>query len=403
MGNPERVQKKRSSRLALVDSKEGDKKVLNFNRGEGEDTELEFLADELTDEQSEEAGDEERTETFKEVDRKFDDSDDEVDVNDDSSDDFDSDSSDDDSDSDDDEDYGVDYDEDLVRAVLSKKKAKKRTADSDDSVKQYFSEIGRRNLLSFEEEKALARAAKAGDERARARLIECNLRLVVSLAKRYLKRGLSLQDLIQEGNMGLLKAADRYDPEKGFRFSTYASWWIRQAITRAIADKSRTIRLPVHMNELLSKLKKAVRDLSEELGRNPTIEEIAKATEVPEDKLKLAMETSRDLVSLDAFVGTGFDSTIGDMLEDEFSPRPAESATEALLKEDIQGILHNLNDQEKAIIEMRFGLKDGKGRTLAEAGSVIGVSRERARQIEGKALRKLRNNKELKAMRAYLN
>ena len=272
-----------------------------------------------------------------------------------------------------------------------------------DSLKLYFKEIGRLELLSAEEEKALAVRAKKGDEKAKDELASHNLRLVVSIAKKYLRKGMSLQDLIQEGNLGLLKAVDRFDPSRGYRFSTYATWWIRQAITRALADKSRLIRLPVHMNELLLKVKKAIRKLTLELGRKPSVDEIAQYLDVEKKKVKLVLASSKKLLSLDAKVGTEYDSTFGDLIEDNVIPLPTESTARELLKEDVQSLLENLNDQEKAVLEMRFGLAGAKTQSLTKIGQVLGVSKERARQIELKALRKLRNNQSISALKAYLN
>lgn len=272
-----------------------------------------------------------------------------------------------------------------------------------DSLKLYLKEIGKHELLSFEEEQELAKRAKSGDSVAKRELANHNLRLVVSIAKKYLRKGLSMQDLIQEGNMGLLKAVDRFDPHKGYRFSTYATWWIRQAITRAIADKSRLIRLPVHMNELLIKAKRAIRELNLELGRPPSLEEISERLKVDKKKVKLVLASSRKLLSLDAKVGTEYDSTFGDLIEDNVIPLPTESTAKELLKEDVQLILKNLNEQERAVVEMRFGINGAKPKSLTKIGDVLGVSKERARQIELKAFRKLRNNSKTMALKSYLS
>lgn len=272
-----------------------------------------------------------------------------------------------------------------------------------DSLKVYLKEIGRTDLLSFDEEIELARAARKGDIMARQRIVKANLRLVVSIAKKYLNKGLSMQDLIQEGNLGLLKAVDRFDPELGYRFSTYATWWIKQAVTRALADKSRMIRLPVHMNELLIKVKRAIRKLNLEQGRPPSPEEIADYLKVDLEKVQLVLNTSKRLYSLDASVGTEYDSTFGDLLEDNVQPLPNEMTAMGLLKEDVQNLLSSLNEQERAVIELRYGLKGEAPMSLTRIGSVIGVSKERARQIELKSLRKLRNNKSTSELKCYIS
>lgn len=286
------------------------------------------------------------------------------------------------------------------------KKQKKKDAPSgrleSDSLKVYLKEIGRTELLSHNEEKQLAKLARMGDIMAKQKIANANLRLVVSIAKKYLRKGLSMQDLIQEGNVGLLKAIDRFDPDLGYRFSTYATWWIKQAITRALADKSRLIRLPVHMNELLIKARRTIRKLNLELGRPPTVDEIASHLKVKKEKIELVLATSKSLLSLDAKVGTDYDSTFGDLLEDNVIPLPTESTARELLEEDVKELLTHLNQQEKAVVEMRYGLTGNKPMSLSKIGEVIGVSKERARQIELKSLRKLRNNKNAKGMKAYI-
>ena len=278
---------------------------------------------------------------------------------------------------------------------------------SDDSVRMYLREIGKIPLLSNEEEAELAKRAMEGDRKAKDRMAEANMRLVVSIAKRYSGRGLELLDLIQEGNTGLLRAVDKFDPEKGFKFSTYATWWIRQAITRAIADQARTIRIPVHMVETINKLMRTQRRLTQELNREPTNEEIAKEMEMEVEKIEHIMKIKQDITSLDAGIGRdgdeGEDSTLGDFIEDEDTASPEESATVQLLKEQVREVLSSLSDREQKIIKMRFGLEGTKAHTLEEVGLEFAVTRERIRQIEAKALMKLRKHKDSKKLHEYLD
>lgn len=273
---------------------------------------------------------------------------------------------------------------------------------SDDSVRLYLREIGKIPLLTSEEELALAHKVVAGDKRAKDKMAEANMRLVVSIAKRYVGRGLDLLDLIQEGNTGLLRAVEKFDPDKGFKFSTYATWWIRQAITRAIADQARTIRIPVHMVETINKLLRTQRRLTQELNREPTNEEIAKEMEMEVDKVEHIMKIKQDIHSLDQSVrDDDEDSVLGDFVEDD-SITPEESATKQLLKEHVQELLSGLSEREQKIIRMRFGLDDGKNHTLEEVGQEFSVTRERIRQIEAKALAKLRKHKESKKLLDYI-
>ena len=277
---------------------------------------------------------------------------------------------------------------------------------SDDSVRLYLREIGKIPLLNAEEELALAQKVVAGDKRAKDKMAEANMRLVVSIAKRYSGRGLDFLDLIQEGNTGLLRAVEKFDPDKGFKFSTYAAWWIRQAITRAIADQARTIRIPVHMVETINKLLRTQRRMTQELNREPTIEELGKELEMEPEKVEYVIKIKQDIQSLDASVGRdGEDegeSTLGEFIEDEDSTTPEESASGQLLKEQVQSVLSSLSDREQKIVRMRFGLDNGKSHTLEEVGQEFAVTRERIRQIEAKALAKLRKHKDAKKLHEYI-
>jgi RNA polymerase primary sigma factor len=277
---------------------------------------------------------------------------------------------------------------------------------SDDSVRLYLREIGKIPLLNAEEELALAKKVVSGDKKSKDKMAEANMRLVVSIAKRYSGRGLDFLDLIQEGNTGLLRAVEKFDPEKGFKFSTYATWWIRQAITRAIADQARTIRIPVHMVETINKLLRTQRRMTQELNREPTIEELGKELEMEPEKVEYVMKIKQDITSLDAGVGRDGDdedSVLRDFIEDEDSATPEESAASQLLKEQVQAILSTLSDREQKIIKMRFGLENGKSHTLEEVGQEFAVTRERIRQIEAKALAKLRKHKDSKKLHEYLS
>lgn len=277
---------------------------------------------------------------------------------------------------------------------------------SDDSVRLYLREIGKIPLLNAEEELDLAYKVVAGDPKAKDKMAEANMRLVVSIAKRYSGRGLDFLDLIQEGNTGLLRAVEKFDPDKGFKFSTYATWWIRQAITRAIADQARTIRIPVHMVETINKLLRTQRRMTQELNREPTIEELSKELDMEPEKIEYVIKIKQDIHSLDAGVGRDGDddseSVLGDFIEDEDATSPEESAANQLLKEQVSNVLSALTEREQKIIKMRFGLDDGKNHTLEEVGQEFSVTRERIRQIEAKALTKLRKHKDAKKLYEYL-
>ena len=273
----------------------------------------------------------------------------------------------------------------------------------DDPVRMYLKEIGRVPLLSAEEEVRLAKRMEQGDEEAKKQLAEANLRLVVSIAKRYVGRGMLFLDLIQEGNLGLIKAVEKFDYGKGFKFSTYATWWIRQAITRAIADQARTIRIPVHMVETINKLIRVSRQLLQELGRDPTPEEIAAAMEIPVERVREIQKVAQEPVSLETPIGEEEDSHLGDFIEDEDAPAPAEAASYILLKEQLESVLDTLTAREEKVLRLRFGLDDGRSRTLEEVGQEFGVTRERIRQIEAKALRKLRHPSRSRKLKDYLD
>ena len=298
----------------------------------------------------------------------------------------------------------LENDEDLEEIEASLTDGQYMDDIADDSVRLYLREIGKIPLLTSEEELALAKRVVEGDRRAKDKMAEANMRLVVSIAKRYSGRGLDFLDLIQEGNTGLLRAVEKFDPDKGFKFSTYATWWIRQAITRAIADQARTIRIPVHMVETINKLVLTQRRTTHELNRDPTVEELAKELDMEPDKIEYVMKIKQDITSLDGAVGRDDDedSVLGDFIEDEDSATPEESASVQLLKEQVQAALGALSDREQKIIRMRFGLDNGKSHTLEEVGQEFAVTRERIRQIEAKALAKLRKHKDAKKLHEYL-
>ncbi|MCK6257742.1 RNA polymerase sigma factor RpoD [Fictibacillus sp. WQ 8-8] len=272
----------------------------------------------------------------------------------------------------------------------------------NDPVRMYLKEIGRVDLLSAEEEISLAKRIEEGDEEAKRRLAEANLRLVVSIAKRYVGRGMLFLDLIQEGNMGLIKAVEKFDYRKGYKFSTYATWWIRQAITRAIADQARTIRIPVHMVETINKLIRVQRQLLQDLGREPTPEEIGAEMDLTPDKVREILKIAQEPVSLETPIGEEDDSHLGDFIEDQDALAPSEAAAYELLKEQLEDVLDTLTDREENVLRLRFGLDDGRTRTLEEVGKVFGVTRERIRQIEAKALRKLRHPSRSKRLKDFL-
>ncbi|GEO73650.1 DNA-directed RNA polymerase, sigma subunit (sigma70 sigma32) [Levilactobacillus namurensis DSM 19117] len=293
-----------------------------------------------------------------------------------------------------------------AQKAVSKKELKEASTTTgvkiNDPVRMYLKEIGRVNLLTADEEVALALRIEEGDEEAKQELAEANLRLVVSIAKRYVGRGMQFLDLIQEGNMGLMKAVEKFDYRKGFKFSTYATWWIRQAITRAIADQARTIRIPVHMVETINKLIRIQRQLLQDLGREPTPEEIGAEMDMPTEKVREILKIAQEPVSLETPIGEEDDSHLGDFIEDQDATSPADHAAYELLKEQLESVLDTLTDREENVLRLRFGLDDGRTRTLEEVGKVFGVTRERIRQIEAKALRKLRHPSRSKQLKDFL-
>ena len=293
-------------------------------------------------------------------------------------------------------------DDDSTNGLLLDDNALTKDLTINDPVRMYLKEIGQIKLLSLEEEGALADRITAGDEEAKNILAEANLRLVVSIAKRYVGRGMLFLDLIQEGNIGLMKAVDKFDVTKGYKFSTYATWWIRQAITRAIADQARTIRVPVHMVETINKLARVQRQLTLELNREPSEEELAKKMNTTVEKVREIYKISQDPVSLETPIGEEDDSHLGDFIKDERNLSPEEFATNEMLKDEISQVLETLTEREEKVIRLRFGLEDGKPRTLEEVGQMFGVTRERIRQIEAKALRKLRHPSRSRKLRDYM-
>ena len=299
-------------------------------------------------------------------------------------------------------------DEDDLKIASKQNDADKKDSSAqkvnavDDPVRMYLKEIGKVPLLTAEEEIELAKRLEKGDQAAKEQLCEANLRLVVSIAKRYVGRGMLFLDLIQEGNLGLIKAVDKFDWRKGYKFSTYATWWIRQAITRSIADQARTIRIPVHMVETINKLIRISRQLLQDLGREPTPEEIAEEMELPVEKVREIMKIAQEPVSLETPIGEEEDSHLGDFIPDDDAPAPAEAAAFSMLKEQLVEVLDTLTDREQKVLRLRFGLDDGRARTLEEVGREFSVTRERIRQIESKALRKLRHPSRSKKLKDYL-